>query len=46
LLCFHDVLGAFPTWDVVKKRGGIKLVSHAYNQAYQEPFGGLGVIVC
>lgn len=46
LLCFHDVLGAFPIWDIVKKHGGIKLVNHAYNQAYQEPFGGLGVVVC
>ena len=43
LMAFHDVVGDFPVWELVKDLGGIKLVHRPFNVFGQPPFGGLGV---
>ena len=43
LMAFHDVIGGFPIWHLVKGLGGIKLVSSPFNQLGQPAFGGLGI---
>lgn len=44
LMAFHDVIGGFPVWDIIKPLGAIKLVYQPFNQMGQAPFGGLGVL--
>jgi hypothetical protein len=44
ILAFHDVLGGFSIWDLIKPLGGIKLVHQPFNQLGQAPFGGLGIV--
>lgn len=46
LMCFHDVVGVHEhdVWDVIAPYGAVKLVGSPRNT--DEPFGGLGVIVC
>ncbi len=43
LMVFHDVVGDFPIWELVKDLGGIKLCHRQFNVFGQPPFGGLGV---
>jgi hypothetical protein len=44
IMAFHDVLGAFSIWDLIKPLGGIKLVHQPFNQMGQVAFGGLGIV--
>jgi predicted O-methyltransferase YrrM len=44
LMAFHDVVGDFPVWDLIKDLGGVKLVYRPFNRLGQAPFGGLGLV--
>jgi predicted O-methyltransferase YrrM len=43
-MTFHDVIGGFPVWEIIKPLGAMKLVAQPFNQMGQPPFGGLGII--
>jgi len=43
-MAFHDVIGSFPVWEIIKPLGGMKLVHQPFNQLGQPPFGGLGIL--
>jgi len=46
IMAFHDVIGGFPIWEVIKSFTDdiVKLVSQPFNQTGQAPFGGLGIL--